>query len=563
MAFLPTSLNNNEIWLEVNANGYASNTSVYTDAGTTLATDGQTVQQFNDSSGNSYNFVQATGGSQPTYRASTGPNALPSLQFDGTASTMALTAPAILEGLQSTGFTVTGVIQTTSNFSGRVFDTWFAKNPDSSDHPCFLQIHNGLVGRYANGMCPSPAGLLNTSTAYILTYRQTQTLNRIVTAATANNPILCREEWFINGLKVFENERGLNGFGLTEWSTDNWSLGSATGGYLFKGWISLLTLYSRPLEDSELRQLHAYAGKRYNIPVQSPDFNIILPKEQIGVNFVAQGNSLLWGLNLTDPVYDVIWYARNGFAGYTPPDFSGVQFRNLGVSGSKQSYLILAATQLEDTLFDPYRHNILFSWEFTNELANGSGTPSTMYTAWVAYCQARKARGWRVITASCLPRGETTAGGPGSNYSNTYITNGTTTVAQQEFNFETARLALNALFRADIADGFSSYGGVPYMDGWVDFGYTTGTATSPVAPPNQIIDGNVWNISTLNISANGPGGAGQQYIYGSNMDSDFTHWNTAGTQIGAQGIGWTLAALIRNIGCSAAQTNAFLRGGKF
>ncbi len=64
--------------------GFEADDKAYNDAGTTLATDGQTVQQWNDKSTNARNLSQATSGSRPIYRATGGPNSKPALEFDGT-----------------------------------------------------------------------------------------------------------------------------------------------------------------------------------------------------------------------------------------------------------------------------------------------------------------------------------------------------------------------------------------------------------------------------------------------------------------------------------------------
>src|SRR5258706_15221820 len=52
----------------------------YTDAGTTLATNGQTVQQWNDFSGNGRHLTQAMAALQPTYTASA-LNSKPGIHF--------------------------------------------------------------------------------------------------------------------------------------------------------------------------------------------------------------------------------------------------------------------------------------------------------------------------------------------------------------------------------------------------------------------------------------------------------------------------------------------------
>ena len=70
------------LWLKADA-------GVYNDAGSTLATDTQTVQQWNDQSGNGSHATQATSGKRPVYRTNV-VNGLPALRFD--ASDDALTS---------------------------------------------------------------------------------------------------------------------------------------------------------------------------------------------------------------------------------------------------------------------------------------------------------------------------------------------------------------------------------------------------------------------------------------------------------------------------------------
>ncbi|MES1222018.1 MAG: T9SS type A sorting domain-containing protein [Bacteroidota bacterium] len=65
----------NVFWLKADAN-------VYTNAGTTLATSGQTVQQWNDKSGNGKDFTQTTSTLKPKFTSSS-MNGFPAVTFDG------------------------------------------------------------------------------------------------------------------------------------------------------------------------------------------------------------------------------------------------------------------------------------------------------------------------------------------------------------------------------------------------------------------------------------------------------------------------------------------------
>jgi hypothetical protein len=65
-----------QLWIKADA-------GVYVDAGVTLATNGQTVEQWNDQSGNGNNATQATSGNRPTYNTNKY-NGLPAITFAAT-----------------------------------------------------------------------------------------------------------------------------------------------------------------------------------------------------------------------------------------------------------------------------------------------------------------------------------------------------------------------------------------------------------------------------------------------------------------------------------------------
>ncbi len=67
-----------------------ANDGAYQDAGTTLAGDGNTVQEWHDRSGNNLDAIQNTGGSRPTYRANS-INGRPTIDFNGSSNFMAIT----------------------------------------------------------------------------------------------------------------------------------------------------------------------------------------------------------------------------------------------------------------------------------------------------------------------------------------------------------------------------------------------------------------------------------------------------------------------------------------
>jgi hypothetical protein len=73
--FLPASLPNLRAW-------YRADAGVYSDAGSTLATNGQTVQQWNDQSGNGHHLKQSGSTNRPVYGTASF-NLRPGLTFDG------------------------------------------------------------------------------------------------------------------------------------------------------------------------------------------------------------------------------------------------------------------------------------------------------------------------------------------------------------------------------------------------------------------------------------------------------------------------------------------------
>ncbi len=100
----------NRMWLKADAN-------VYNDAGTTLATNGDLVEQWNDQSGNSINASQATSGNQPTYATGI-VNGMPALQFSGNSF---VDGSAL--GIAGTGgFTFIFALQATSYTAGTTFN---------------------------------------------------------------------------------------------------------------------------------------------------------------------------------------------------------------------------------------------------------------------------------------------------------------------------------------------------------------------------------------------------------------------------------------------------------
>lgn len=87
------------------------------------------------------------------------------------------------------------------------------------------------------------------------------------------------------------------------------------------------------------------------------------------------------------------------------------------VAGLETNQMSARAAKHVTPMFDSTKpFNILVAWEFVNELADGA-TKETAYANYVAYCLARRAEGWKVVSGTMEPNrfagGLAEAGVPG------------------------------------------------------------------------------------------------------------------------------------------------------
>src|SRR4051794_1826732 len=89
-AFSPTDVSGLKLWLKADAGAYS-------DSGTTLCANNDTVKQWNDQSGNSNNVTQVTSGKRPTYKTGI-QNGQPVLRFDGVDDFLQMGANPAMNG---------------------------------------------------------------------------------------------------------------------------------------------------------------------------------------------------------------------------------------------------------------------------------------------------------------------------------------------------------------------------------------------------------------------------------------------------------------------------------
>jgi hypothetical protein len=210
MSILPTDIGGLLLWLKADA-------GVYNDAGSNLATDTQTVQQWNDQSGNNNHVSQATSSFRPT-KQDAEINGKPVVRFDGsdnfmktsgalgggnlsiflvanvagnTQAVLAQNTPgfiirrdAVWEDDQQAQFAIsifTGVYDIGSfifNFTGDAFDTYQNGTLDGNTTSASAVVHSAIiaVGAYDSGI---PQWFLNGDVAEVIVYDSAlSTLNR-------------------------------------------------------------------------------------------------------------------------------------------------------------------------------------------------------------------------------------------------------------------------------------------------------------------------------------------------------------------------------------------------
>lgn len=101
-------------WSPLNLPGlmawYVADDGAYNDAGSTLATDGQTVQEWHDQSGNNYHLSQSNSTNRPIFSA-TGYNGGPGIEFDVTRNLITADDVVALGGTTLCGFTAVNIIE--------------------------------------------------------------------------------------------------------------------------------------------------------------------------------------------------------------------------------------------------------------------------------------------------------------------------------------------------------------------------------------------------------------------------------------------------------------------
>ena len=228
-------------WLKADA-------GVYSDAGTTPATNGGTVQQWNDSHTGARHFAQATAGNRPTWVTNAINTTLPALRFDPTVVDTPATAQYLL-GPSASALTAGEIFIVVKKAGadpgdGTKASLWdFEANGNSNVYP-YSDGHIydgwGSGSRYDSG---DPTPSVNTWRLY--------------------NVVSTSSEWtsFIDGTQQFTTSPGNVAFGIPNLGRDT------NTGKGFGGDVAELIMYSAKCSAPDKVQTKAYIAAKYGLTI--------------------------------------------------------------------------------------------------------------------------------------------------------------------------------------------------------------------------------------------------------------------------------------------------------
>ncbi len=247
------------LWLKADA-------EVYTDAGITLATDGQAVQQWNDQSGNGNHVTQSTTINKPTYK-SPDATARPALYFDGVNKKVFLNntvSNLVTAGAARTVFVVArrdcnahagGVLGGTlfTFRRGGLINT-LTYGANSYGTPVYIYSDNNGVGN--NNASITGTAIDSAFSPTVVTYK----------IPAAGSQVQCN----LNGVAQTVNQGA--GSVTTETGTTGFTVGDREDqvDLDWSGWIYEVIVYNRSLTAAEIIQVENYLKNKYGTGSSAP-----------------------------------------------------------------------------------------------------------------------------------------------------------------------------------------------------------------------------------------------------------------------------------------------------
>lgn len=341
----------------------AADSGVYVDAGTTPATDGQRVQQWNDTSGASNHVTQATADNRPTYRA-TGFNGQPGVDFtppsyyriwattpEFLGATYDTAAALFWIGAQAGASNRIAISTNTTAFAGGEYAEWNRFDVDNLGIP--TSVYHGAQTLAGNIRCVG------------MSYDGT-TLRTII-----NGHLIKRAR---------TGNLGLSGAALL----GNYS---AIAGSEWTGCIGEALVYRYGASDTDMRRMCTYLLTRWGLTAPSPRKVVCY----VGDSQTAFAGVQKW----PGMVADVMGTTSQSHTTVAQP---GVDLAYINS---------IAAGWVDPVCDETAACNVNLIWAGTNDLAQGvSG--ATVYSRLETYCAARRAAGWdKIVVLTALPRSNT------------------------------------------------------------------------------------------------------------------------------------------------------------
>ncbi len=247
------------LWLKADA-------EVYTDAGTTLATDGQSVQQWNDQSGNGNHVTQTTTINKPAFK-SPDATARPAIYFDGVNRKVFLNntvSDLVTAGTARTVFVVArrdcnahagGVLGGTlfTFRRGGLINT-LTYGANSYGTPVYIYSDNNGVGN--NNASITGTAIDSAFSPTVVTYK----------IPAAGSQVQCN----LNGVAQTVNQGA--GSVTTETGTTGFTVGDREDqvDLDWSGWIYEVIVYNRALAADEITQVENYLKSKYGTGSSAP-----------------------------------------------------------------------------------------------------------------------------------------------------------------------------------------------------------------------------------------------------------------------------------------------------
>jgi hypothetical protein len=263
----------NRLWLRADA-------TVFNNAGTVLAADGDLVQQWNDRSGNSNNASQATPANRPTYKVNI-INGKPALLFAGNQ----FIDPAALGIPATNGFSYIVVFNPTSFTAGGTADgagDYIIDRTSGTNGLASLKIAS--TNKYmfqkrddGGGGLGGPVSTTNvtTSTFHIVDYTRERTAGALY-------------RLFLDGAL---DQTAADADGNLTPPTPRIGRHATTANNGIKGYISELIIYNYRVNDAQVRILNSYLAAKYNLPISNDKyaFDATHPNDVAGLGSEGAG----------------------------------------------------------------------------------------------------------------------------------------------------------------------------------------------------------------------------------------------------------------------------------